>query len=216
MKPVAQPHRRIPFHIRQKVEREIKSELEQDLIEPVHGPTEWVSPLVIAPKPNNPYEIRLCLDARQVNQVIKRTRYVTPTLDDILCDLNGTTVFSKIELEAAYKQIEIAESSRYITCFSTHVRLYQYKRFVFGLNSSSEVFQQTISQVFSDIDRVRNIFDDMIFFGKDQSQHNKALRAVIKRLSECGLTLNRDKIELNKASIKYYGSVFSAAGIRVD
>ena len=85
-----------------------------------------------------------------------------------------------------------------------------------GLNSSSEVFQQTISQVFSDIDGVRNISDDLIVLVKDQTQHNKAFRAVIKRLSEFGLTLNRDKIELNKASINYYGNVFSAAGISVD
>jgi len=216
VKPVAQPHRRIPFHIRKKVEREIQSELEQDIIEPVQGPTEWVSPLVIAPKPNNPSEIRLCLDARQVNQAIKRTRYVTPTLDDIICDLNGATVFSKIDLKAGYKQLELAESSRYITCFSTHMGLYQYKRLVFGLNSSSEVFQQTISQVFSDIEGVRNISDDLIVFGKTQAQHNIALRAVIQRLSECGLTVNQDKIELNKSSIKYYGHVFSAAGISVD
>ena len=56
VQPVAQPHRRIPFHLRQKVEKMIRSELEQDIIEPVTGPTEWVSPLVITPKPKNPNE----------------------------------------------------------------------------------------------------------------------------------------------------------------
>ena len=216
VKPVAQPHRRIPFHVRKQVEREIKSELEQDLIEAVKGPTEWVSPLVIAPKPHNPNEIRHCLDARQINRAIKRTRYVTPTLDDLICDLNGATVFSKIDLRQGYKQIELDEASRPITCFSTHMGLYQYKRLVFGLNSSSEVFQQTISQVFSDIEGVRNISDDLIIYGRNQTEHNKSLRAVIQRLVECGLTINRDKIELNKTSIRYYGHVFSSAGVSVD
>jgi len=214
--PVAQPHRRIPFHIRQKVEKEIQSELAQDIIEPVTGPTEWVSPIVTPPKPHNPDEIRLCLDARVINSAIKRTRYVTPTLDDIIHDLNGATVFSKLDLKAGYKQLELAENCRYITTFSAGGHLYRYKRLVFGINSSAEIFQHVISQVLSDIDGVRNISDDILVYGRNQAEHDRRLLAVIQRLSERGLTLCRDKLELNKTSVKYYGQIFSAAGVSVD
>ena len=131
VQPVAQPHRRIPSHIREKVENEIKLELEQDLIERVDGPTPWVSPLVTPPKPGQPGQIRICLDARLVNRAIQRTRYVTPTLDDIIHDLNGAKVFSKMDLKQAYKQLELHPDSRYITTFATHMGLFRYKRMVF-------------------------------------------------------------------------------------
>jgi hypothetical protein len=134
VKPVAQPHRRVPFHIRAKVEREIRSELEQDIIERVTGPTPWVSPIVTPPKPNKPNEIRLCIDARMANLAIKRTRYPTPTLDDLIHAVNGATVFSKIDLAAGYKQLELHRDSRFITTFSTHIGLFRYKRLSYGLN----------------------------------------------------------------------------------
>ena len=116
--PVAQPHRRTPFHIRKKIDKEIIQMLKQGIIEPIEGPTPWVSNIVTPPKPNNPDEIRICLDARWPNKAIQRTRYVTPTLDDIAYTLNYAKVFSKLDLKAAYNQLELHPDSRYITCFS--------------------------------------------------------------------------------------------------
>jgi len=71
VKPVAQPHRRIPFHLRKKVENELQELLEQDIIERVEGPTPWVSPIVTPPKPKQPDKVCLCVDMRQANQAIR-------------------------------------------------------------------------------------------------------------------------------------------------
>lgn len=102
--PVAQPHRRIPFHLREKVEKELLRLEELDIIESVDGDaTPWVSPIVIAPKKNN--EIRICIDMRQANQAIKRERHITPTLDDIIAKLSGATVFSKCDMNQGYHQL---------------------------------------------------------------------------------------------------------------
>ena len=54
VQPVAQPHRRIPFHLREKVENELDRLEQLDIIEKVDGPTDWISPVVIAPKKNEP------------------------------------------------------------------------------------------------------------------------------------------------------------------
>lgn len=51
IQPVTQPHRRIPFHVRKQVEQELKKLEALDIIEKVDGPTPWVSPIVVAPKP---------------------------------------------------------------------------------------------------------------------------------------------------------------------
>ena len=139
--PVTQPHRRIPFHLRKKLDTELEKLERQGIIEPVDGPTPWVSPLVVTPKPKNPDQIRLCVDMHQPNRSILRERHITPTIDDLIHDLNGATVFSKIDLNSGYHQLELAPESRYITTFSTHRGLRRYTRLNFGTSSAAEVFK---------------------------------------------------------------------------
>lgn len=94
--PVAQPCRRIPFPLRKQVEAELGRPLQEDIIEPADGPTPWVSPLVVVPKPHNLQEIRMCMDIRCANQVIARERHLTPTVVDSIILLNGAAVFSRL------------------------------------------------------------------------------------------------------------------------
>ena len=100
--PSAQPHRRIPFHLRKGLEQELTRLENEGIIEKVHGPTPWVSPLVVVPKPKNPDKVRLCVDMRVANKAIQRERHITPTIDDLINDLNGATVFSKLDLNQGY------------------------------------------------------------------------------------------------------------------
>jgi hypothetical protein len=71
--------RHVPFHLREKVEMEIKKMLEEDLIEPVSQPTAWISPIVPVPKKGS-NEIRICSDARYANKANKEK--------DISCQLS--------------------------------------------------------------------------------------------------------------------------------
>ena len=128
VKPVAQPHRRLPFHIRKQTEKELKRLIDLDVIEPVgDDPTPWISPIRVVKKPKNPDEIRICVDMRAPNKAIQRERHITPTIDDIIADLNGAKVFTKLDLNAGYHQIELAPESRHMTVFSTHIGLFRYK-----------------------------------------------------------------------------------------
>ncbi|XP_062614532.1 uncharacterized protein K02A2.6-like [Saccostrea cucullata] len=79
VKPVAQPHRRIPFHRRKKLEQELKKLEEMDIIEKVDGPTPWVSPILVAPKPKNPDQVRVFI--QQTIEGIPGTRNIS---DDII------------------------------------------------------------------------------------------------------------------------------------
>lgn len=214
--PVARKHIRTPFHLRAKVAQEIEKLTTEGIIEKVTGPTEWVSRIVTPPKHNSPGEIRLCIDMREANEAILRTRHVTPTLDEFIKDLSGSTVFSKVDLKAGYHQLVLHPSCRYITTFSTHVGLYQYKRLNFGVNSAVEVFQHTIQTVLEGIDGARNVSDDIIIFGKTVAEHDRALRKTLHALHKTGLTINKRKCEFRKAEIKFFGYVFNAQGISPD
>ena len=87
VRPVAQARSRIPFHIRKQVKIKLNEMENDDIIERVEGPTPWVSPIVVVPKPHNPEEIRICVDMRQLNKAIGRERHVSPTIDDIVSEL---------------------------------------------------------------------------------------------------------------------------------
>ena len=216
IQPVTQPHRRIPFHLRQKVEEEIKRLEDLDVIEIVDGPTPWVSPIVAAPKPKDPTAVRLCVDMRMANSAISRERHLTPTIDDIIHDLNGAAVFSKLDLNSGYYQLELHPDSRYITTFTTHLGLRRYKRLNFGISSAAEVFQNVIQTSLEGLNGVRNISDDIIVYGATQAEHDTNLKAVLTRLRERNLTLNEKKCEFNQPKLEFYGHIFSKDGMSVD
>ena len=78
------------------------------MIERIEGPTPWVSPIVVAPKPKSPVKVRVCVDMRQANKAVKNERHVTPTVKEMIGDLNGARVFSKLDLNQGYNQLELA------------------------------------------------------------------------------------------------------------
>jgi len=213
---VAQPHRRIPFHLRQKVEEQLDRDEELGIIEKVEGPTPWVSPVVIVSKPKNPEKVRVCVDMRCANQAIRRERHITPTVDDIISDLNGDTVFTKLDLNQGYNQLELAPESRYITTFSSHKGLRRFKRLSFGISSAAEIFQNAIRESLSGLTGVINISDDVLVHGKTQQEHDENLRRTFQRLREQNLTLNRDKCVYNKHQLEFYGHIFGATGMSPD
>jgi hypothetical protein len=213
VQPVTQRHRRIPYHVRKDVEAELERLERLDIIEHTHGPTPWISPIVVVPKKEG---VRVCIDMREANKAIKREKHPMPTIDDLISDLNGSVVFSKLDLTGAYHQLELDEASRYITTFTTHVGLRRYKRLLFGVNAASEIFQNAISQMLNDIPGVRNLSDDIIIFGKTQQDHDRSLKRTLQRLEERGAKLNKDKVQISVSELTFFGHVFSASGVKPD
>jgi transposase InsO family protein len=215
VKPVQQAERRIPFHLREKVKSLIVNMENDDLIEDAKGPTSWVSEMVLVPKPNEPNELRVVSDSREANTAILRERHNTPTIDDLMVDLNQAKFISKLDLKGGYHQIEIDESSRYITTFRTPFGLKQYKRLTMGICCASEMFQHIVENVLSGLDGVKNLQDDIFIHGSTFEEHNKRLHATLQRLSESNLTLNQKKCEFCKTSLQFFGLQFSCDGIAV-
>ena len=214
VKPVAQQQRRVPFHLREKVEMEFKSLESQDIIEkvPESEHTDWVSPIVVVPKKEG--KIRICVDMRAANTAVKRIRHPIPTVKDIALELNGAKYFSKLDLAQAYHQLELAPGSRPTTTFTPPSGLYRYKRLNYGSNSSAEIFQHALQQSLQGIEGVRNLADDILVFGKTYEAHNKSLKACLQRLQERNLMLNINKCRFLKQNLEFFGFLFTAEGIQ--
>ena len=199
--------------MREKVESKLKELEDPDVIEKVEGSTPWVSALVPIPKSNN--DIRLCVDMRCANKAIQRERFPLPNIDETLEQINGASVFSKLDLAQAFRQVELESDSRFITTFATNNGLYRYERLFFGVNSAPETYQRIIQQVIQDIPGCKNIIDDIIIYASNQQEHDKILRMLLTRLREKGLTLNRNKCEFNKSELKFMAHTLSNSGIKI-
>ena len=155
VKPLALKQRQTPFHLRENVEAEIENLLQKDIIEKVEG----------VPTPCDTEEKhRVFVDMREPNLAIMREGHQMPTVDELINDLNGAKIFSKVDLRSGYHQLELDKNSRSITTFSTHVGLFRYKRLHFGVCSASEVFQKDIGTIVSDLEGVTNIVDDILIY----------------------------------------------------
>lgn len=144
--------------------------LKDDIIEKVTEPTPWKSPIVVVPKPGNLDKIRICADMRAANKAILPIKHITPTIDELLIDLNGAQYFSKLDLNAGYHQFELAPDSRYITTILSHLGLFRYKRF--DVKPAAEAFQNEISSLICDISNTTNISDDILIWGRTKQEHD--------------------------------------------
>jgi hypothetical protein len=153
VKPVRQRSRPVSFHLREGVVKTIQTMLDNDIIEKVDGPTPWVSPIVPIVKENG--DVRVCLDARQINTAIEV--FNCPTVDEKANELNEARFISKFDLMNGYNQLELHEDSRNMTVFATHIGTYRYKRLGFGIKSASEIFQKKKEEQLQGIPNCRNI-----------------------------------------------------------
>ena len=210
---VVQPRRYIPFHLRRKVDAKLDELLKADIIEPAPTtPLTWVSPLVVIPKADG--DIRVCVDMRQANAAIQRERYPVPSTDELLHELNGSKVFSKLDLKWGFHQIPLSEDSRAVTSFVTHRGIFQYKHLMFGVSSAPEQYQCIIRDVLRSCEGVVNIADDIIVHRADMEEHDRRLFAVLERLCEVGLTLNSKKCAFRTTSLVFYGHRLTSDGVQ--
>ncbi len=187
-----------------------------DIIEKVKEgePTSWVNSLVYRRKPNG--RLRLCLDPKDLNKAVRREHHVTPTLEEILPKLTGAKYFSILDAKSGYWNVVLDEESSYFTTFNSPYGRYRFKRMPFGLRMSQDIFQAKIDQTFEGCAGVVGIADDIVIFGRTVEEHDRHLRGMLRRCLETGLKLNPEKCHIRQPSIKFYGVVCSAEGVRPD
>ena len=97
--------RRIPSALEEKVKIKIQEAIDLDIIEPVLGPSSWISPVVLVFKENG--DTRLCVDMRRANAAILRVNFPLPTFDSFMTKLKGAKIFSRLNMKNAFGQCEL-------------------------------------------------------------------------------------------------------------
>ena len=176
--------------------------------------SEWAAPVLMVPKKTQG-QYRLCVDYRRLNEVVKSDSYPLPRIDDLLDRLEGSKVFSTLDLKWGYHQCQIEESDIPKTAFICCEGLFEYTKMAMGLKNAPSCFQRLLETVFVDMlgKGVLVYIDDLILFTNTEEEHELLLEKVFKRLVQAGLSLKPEKCHYFQAEIEYLGHVVSDKGL---
>lgn len=211
-RPVSQPYRRIPIPIEEKIELKIKELLESDIIEEVHEPSKWISPIVPILKDNG--ELRLCVDMRRANMAIMRENHPLPSMEHLLPKIRKAEYFTKLDIKNAFHQVELHPNSRHITTFISSKGLYRYKRLMFGITCAPELFQKILEKMLLKCDGAINFIDDILIYGRTEQEHNLRLQKVLQVLEENNVLLNNEKCLYKVKKVNFLGHELTSEGVR--
>ena len=213
-RPIRQPPRRPPKAFQGEEEKVLDSQLKAGVIKESTSP--WASPMVFVRKKDG--TTRPCVDYRKLNDVTRRDAYPLPRVDDCLDCLSGAKLFSTLDLQSGYWQIEVKPEDRPKTAFVTRSGLYEYVTMPFGLCNAPSTFERCMELVLKGLQwRTLLIYlDDIIILSSTFTEHIERLDEVLRRLGNAGLKLKPSKCELFREEVLFLGHIITQDGVKPD
>jgi hypothetical protein len=162
--------------------------------------------------------MKMCIDYRELNKVTIKNRYPLLRIDDLLDQLQGAWVFSKVDLRSGYHQVRVKEEDIRKTAFRTRYGHYEFLVMSFGLTNALAVFMDMMNKVFHNyLDQFTVVFiDDILIYSKMSKEHEEHLRKILERLRSEKLYAKLEKCKFWLDNVSFLGHVISGKGVAVD
>lgn len=183
------------------VDKLVSELLDQGIIR--HSNSPYASPTVLVRKKNGSW--RLCVDYRRLNSNTVKDRFPIPLIEDLMDELGGSTIFSKLDLRSGYHQVRMAQGEEHKTAFKTHTGHFEYLVMPFGLTNAPATFQALMNHVFGSYLRkfIIVFFDDILTYSKNLEDHVFHLKLNFQTLRDNHLLLNKPKCYFATTKVEY-------------
>ncbi|GJU46845.1 putative reverse transcriptase domain-containing protein [Tanacetum coccineum] len=187
---------------------------DKGFIRPSSSP--WGAPVLFVKKKDGSF--RMCIDYRELNKLTVKNRYPLPRIDDLFDQLQGSSIYSKIDLRSGYHQLKVREEDIPKTAFRTRYGHYEFQVMSFGFLITPAVFIDLMNRVCKPyLDKFVIVFiDDILIYSKSKKEHEEHLRQILKLLKKEELYAKFSKCEFWISRVQFLGHVIDCRGIHVD
>lgn len=196
------------------IDKLVEDMLQQGIIQ--HSNSPFASPVVLVRKKNGTW--RLCVDYRRLNKHTIKDKFPIPLIEDLMDELGGSTVFSKLDLTAGYHQLRMEPGEEFKTAFKTHAGHFEYLVMPFGLSNAPASFQALMHHIFHPFLRrfVIIFFDDILIYSPSMSEHVTHLQLVFQTIRDNKLFLKKEKCSFATNKVEYLGHFITKEGVSTD
>nr|GEV02453.1 hypothetical protein [Tanacetum cinerariifolium] len=195
--PGAVPVARAPYRLEPSEMKELDKQLQElsdkGFIRP--SSSSWGAPVLFVKKKDGSF--RLCIDYRELNKLTIKNLYPLPRIDDLFNQLQGSSVYSKIDLRSSYHQRCVREKDISIMAFKTRYGHYEFQVIPFGLTNAPAEFMDLMNRVYKPfLDKFVIVFiDDILIYSKNKEDHEEHLRIILELLQKEKLYVKFSKCE---------------------
>nr|GFA71840.1 putative reverse transcriptase domain-containing protein [Tanacetum cinerariifolium] len=160
----------------------------------------------------------MCIDYRELNKLTVKNRYPLPRIDDLFDQLQGSSVFSKIDLRSSYHQMRVRDEDIPKTAFRTRYGHYEFQVMPFGLTNAPTVFMDIMNHVCKPyLDKFVTVFiDDILIYSRNKEEHANHLRIILELLRKKKLYAKFSKCDFWIRTVQFLGHLIDSQELHVD
>ncbi|GJQ92310.1 putative reverse transcriptase domain-containing protein [Tanacetum coccineum] len=212
------PAARAPYRLAPAKMQELSTQLQEIFDKGFIRPSSssWGAPILFVKKKYGSF--RMCIDYYELNKLTMKKQYPLPRIDNLFDQLQGSRVYSKIDLRSGYHQLSVREEDIPKTTFKTRYSHYEFQVMLFGLTNAPAVFMDLMNRVCKPyLDRFVIVFiDEILIYSKSKKEHEGHLKLIMRLFKKEELYAKFSKCEFWLSKVQFLGHVIDSEGIHVD